>query len=246
MTTIGASGSTAIFESFRAAAAKAKTCGSLQVAAQAATDVIFETFAESIVLCRIFAVVPFEKLPAEDQRFVRNLGAAKGLSKDIRADTQVLSLLGSRGVRPAWNDRKGSVGHLGIPLVSATFIRAIPMLSRMLFELGVDVGIDDPKDKSMVARLLAAGLGGVFHVPDAAKTTDQAGRKIIPAQDFVTDCGVKSVFGVAGNYMTGLSIAVLMFTRDDVSREEAKHFLALVNQFKASTMPLASAGQIYK
>ncbi len=51
----------------------------------------------------------------------------------------VLSLLGTRGEDMRWNDRRNSQGHVGIPLVSADFIDAIPMMSRLLKELGLDL-----------------------------------------------------------------------------------------------------------
>lgn len=243
MTSISGATLTAIFDSLRAAGASAGKCASLQEAAQAATDVLFEAF-ESIVLCRVFIVVPYEKLPAADWVFVDKLAIAKGISADIKPGTQVLSLLGTRGVSRDWNNRLDSKGHLGIPLVTAKFIQAIPMLSRMLHELGVDVAVDNPNDKTLVARLLSAGLGGVFHVPDAAVTADRDGE-IIPAQDFVSSYNVRAVFGVAGNYMAGLSVAVLLFTKEDLAREDARHFLALVNEFKASTMGLVRSGRLY-
>src|SRR4051812_1993350 len=76
--------------------------------------------------------------------------------------------------------------------------------AELLRGLGVDVGLHSSSDKTIVARMLAAGLGGVFYVPDAAATTDASGRKIIAAQEFVRAQKAKAVFGVPGNYFGGL------------------------------------------
>jgi len=245
MTQITAATHTNIFDSFRTTGARARSCKSLQQAAQVAADVLYETFVESMVLVRVFAVVPYRRLPHTDRAFVDMLAVSKGFLGELHDEAPVLSLLGTRGRDAAWNDRKDSKGHLAIPLVSASFIRAVPMLARMLHELGVQLPLEGPSDKTLVAKMLSAGLGGVFHVPDAAVTTDPLGRKVIAAQDFVRAEGVRSVFGVAGNYAGGTSIAVLMFTRDALSRDDATRFLALVNELKASTTSLVSGGRIY-
>src|SRR6266568_8089477 len=94
-----------IFDSFRHASSRAKKCESLQEAAQATADTLFDAFAESMVLVRVFAVVPYHKLPRSDRSFVDALAVSKGIAADIRPDTQVLSLLGTRGVDSAWSDR---------------------------------------------------------------------------------------------------------------------------------------------
>ena len=71
--------------------------------------------------------------------------------------------------------------------------------------------------------------GGVFFVENAGEATDRQGRKIIPAQDFVSGHGVKSVFGVGGAYPDDAILVMVAFCRDQFSRTAAEHFLPLVS-----------------
>ena len=100
---------------------------SLEAAAQRLCDILYTTFEESTILVRVFATVPFAALPSTNRRFVERLvGAA---AREVRTPkTPVLSLLGTRGGVPRWNSRHLSEGHVGIPLASADFVDAIPMI----------------------------------------------------------------------------------------------------------------------
>src|SRR5512144_2112177 len=99
-----------------------------------------------------------------------------------------------------WNDRRNSQGHVGIPLATSDFIEAIPMMSRLLKELGMGLDWIDSNDTSMVARALGSS-SGLFYVPDAALEIDAKGRKVIAGQDFVKTHGVKTVFGMGGAFI---------------------------------------------
>src|SRR5262249_36694772 len=69
----------------------------LEEVAQAFTDSMYEEFKDSIVLVRLFAAVPFQDLPESIQTFVKELAASKEILPLLRADTLVLTLLGTRG-----------------------------------------------------------------------------------------------------------------------------------------------------
>ncbi|MDA0709219.1 MAG: hypothetical protein O3B73_03305 [bacterium] len=81
---------------------------SLEAAAQVVINLVYEEFSESIVLTRLFATVPFAKLPGANRGCVTRLGETQGISELIRPETLVLSQLGTRGIEPAWNDAKRS------------------------------------------------------------------------------------------------------------------------------------------
>src|SRR5687767_10365372 len=87
---------------------------SLEGAAQALTSALYAWFAESVVLARVFATVPFGELPPANQAFVRSVAETRGADHRLREATLVLSLIGTAGVKPAWNDRRRSQGHAGI------------------------------------------------------------------------------------------------------------------------------------
>jgi hypothetical protein len=86
---------------------------SVQDAAQNFVSVFCDSFS-SLVLARVFLVMPFGRLPAADQSFARIL-----IANDVRltARTPTLSLLGTYGRDEGWRDRQRSKGHLAIPLL---------------------------------------------------------------------------------------------------------------------------------
>lgn len=206
---------------------------------------MYEEFEDSISLVRLFATVPFGELPAPNREFVTELVASAGLSSLVDDHMLVLTLLGSRGEEAAWNDRHDSQGHVGIPLVSGDFIDAIPMMSRLLKELGLGLDWIDSRD----TKIVSLGIGrqsGVFHVPDAKTAVDEKGRKIIAAQDFVSNYGIKTVFGIGGGYLTGdIFITNIVFNREIIEKDQAKLFIPVVNTLKTCTTTLASTNKIF-
>jgi hypothetical protein len=217
----------------------------LQEAAQTYTALLYEQLKESLILSRVFATVPFASLTPARARFAKDLATANGVGDKLTDDTLVLSLLGTSGVEADWNDPMKSNGHIGIPLVSSAFVEAIPMVSRLLHQMGAGVEWIDRKDTSIVARALGM-LGGVFYVQSAASELDAQGRKIIAAQPFVESYGVKSVFGFGGGYAgTQFFLVSINFLRDTIEKPTAERFLGHVNRFKASTMELASGNALF-
>jgi len=234
--------SEAVTTSFRAVqdnlGQRIKALGSFEEAAQHYTAALYKEFEESIVLIRLFATVPYGQLPAQNKKSVDNLGRAKGVSASIHDQTLVLSLLGSSGKEPTWNDRRDSQGHVGIPLVSAAFIDAIPMMSRLLKQLGLGLDWIDQGDTAVVKQTIGS-MTGVFFVPEAASEVDQRGRKIIVAEDFVQKYGIKTVFGFGGGYLGSSTFSVtIIFLRETLSETDARQFAAQVGFFKTITADL--------
>jgi hypothetical protein len=217
----------------------------LEDAAQRYMSVLYESLTESVVLARFFATVPFGELPGRNREFVMDLVTSVGMADEIKDETLVLSLLGTRGLKPDWNDRLQSRGHVGIPLVSSSFIDRIPMMSRLLKQLGAGIDWIDSNDTELVARTFE-NLSGVFHVRDAKTETDSQGRKIIAAQDFVEAEGIKTVFGIGGCYMgTLLFFTTVVFLRDYFEKDAAEKFMIQAGKFKAATSSLVDEGKIF-
>src|SRR6185295_13366157 len=105
---------------------------SLESASQASAHAIFDGFAESAVLVRLFVTLPASDLPAGIRAEAEKLAACA-------PTTPVLTLLGTYGLEVEWRDRRQSRGHAAIPLVSSAFVSAIPMMARVLEELGADL-----------------------------------------------------------------------------------------------------------
>ena len=222
-----------------------KNCRTLEQAAQLVTDAIYEELGDSVVLARVFATVPFGELPEPNSAFVTDLAAANDIAPLINNDTLILSLLGTRGAKSEWDDRRTSQGHMGIPLASAAFVDKIPMISRLLKQVGLDLDWIDSRDADIVTKTLG-GISGVFYVPDAAQAVDHQGRKIIPAQDFVEANDVKTVFGLASGYPVGkMFVTAIVFCRETLDKAEAELFSPLIDAFTTNTASLASTGAIF-
>jgi len=216
-------------------------CGhapTLEAAAQASAHALFEGFADSAVLVRLFAILPAGDLPADV------LARAEKLAP-CAPTTPVLTLLGTYGVEAEWRDRRQSRGHAGIPLVSSAFVSAIPMLARVLEELGVDLKGLDAADQSVRVE---AGLfkSGCFHVPDAGTAEDSKGLKVISAQEFVQRHGVVTVFGAGAAYLgTRITNTLICFTREALAPEVGQAALTALSQFRALTQRLVNDKQIF-
>jgi hypothetical protein len=215
-------------------------CSHLETAAQDLVAKLYDRFGESIVIARVFLTVPFHVLPDASRKFVEQLAG----SAELKPATPVLTLIGTRGKEADWNDRRKSRGHVGIPLLSSAFVDGIPMISRLLSELGVPLEWADQHDPSVVIEKLG-GAAGLFYVENAAEAVDRQGRKIIAAQDFVSQYGVQTVFGIGTVYDTGQMLVVVVFCRDLVSREAAELFPPLIETFKDLSGSLTAQRAIF-
>ncbi|NNJ25494.1 hypothetical protein [Alienimonas chondri] len=220
--------------------ARTRDCVSLEEASGEVLDLLMEQFGESIVLTRLFATVAYGQLPSENQSFVRRLTTNKLAGALLTDDTPILSLMASRGVKPAWNDRRQSAGHLGIPLVSADFVDSIPMIARLLAEVGFEMDWLAADSGGIDVNTLSK-MSGVFYVRDASSAVDDQGRKIISAQGFVRDAGVQTVFGLAGGFAIDKTfLAILFFCNETIERRQADQFLPLMSTVKASTVTVVA------
>ncbi len=214
---------------------------SLEEAAQALATALHTQLTESAVLTRVFVTVPFDGLPQSTRALVQ---AMPGAAAALTGTTPVLSLIGTHGQEADWNDRRKSKQHRGIPLISAEFVDGIPMIARLLRELGVPLDWIDSHD----ARRLVSTMGstvGLFFVEDAARAMDDRGRKVIPAVNFVFPYDVKSVFGTGGAYPSGQMLVVVVFCRDRVARATAELFLPLVDLFSGKTASLVAQAKVF-
>lgn len=215
-----------------------------EAVAQSLTSSIVAEF-ETAVLARVFLTIPFGKLPPANRRAVFSLADAHKVSAQVDERTPVLSLLATSGRRLSWNDRRLSRGHVGIPLVSASFVETIPMIARMLHEFGLGTGwVDAAGGPDFIVSKLGS-LSVLFFVPDASTHNDDVGRKVIAAQDFVKAYGIKSVFGVGGAYVDGSVCTVLCFTCESFDVRVAKKYEGLANMFKAATVRHVISGAFF-
>lgn len=215
-------------------------CSTLEAAAQHVARGVYERFIESTALVRVYAMVKHTDAPPEVRAFVEKLAETSGDRARVLDATPVLALLGSYGADPSWCDRRTSKSHKGIPLLSGAFVDAIPMLARLLRELGIDLSwLDEaPHQDGVATRRLLGGFNGLFYVQDANTARDSLGRHIIPATDFVREHQVKTVFGTGGFYPDGTLVVCIVFTRESLLRSSVERLASLISMLKGETFGL--------
>ena len=206
---------------------------SMEAAAQSIVSFLHDSFIDkdlderSCALVRFYKVHPFEKLEPDLQRSARALGA---VNLDW-SGVPCLTLLGTAGDEPAWNDRRASSDHAAIPLDSEEAVRRLPMMHRLVEQIGLEV-------REVIESDPAAAPGLDQRPYDVFLVTDAVGSPHIPAQeDFVLRYGVKSVLGFGGVLPSGSMFAVILFSRTAVSPETAELFRSVALSVKLAALP---------
>ena len=226
--------------------AAVRACGCFEEAAQKCVGMVFEQFRESVVLARLYAIIPNSRLPAAARQFARSAASAWGKKDLLGEETKVLTLSGTRGELSTWNDRHTSRGHVAIPLISSAVEEHLPMVARMIKELGFPMDWVLGSSRSFSADTFGS-LGGFFYVEDADTALDDAGRRIIPARDFVASHGVKTVFGTAGVYVRSrMIVTLIVFCRETLDRSALRQmFMPFGNVFTNATADLARKERLF-
>ena len=94
-----------------------------------------ETGAKSCALVRLYKTHAYGELDPELRGFAQGILGHAPESEDMKC----LTLLGTAGEKPEWNDRSKSEGHKAIPLPSEGFVSQIPMISRLVSQFALDV-----------------------------------------------------------------------------------------------------------
>jgi hypothetical protein len=184
---------------------------SMEAAAQRVAAHLYDVLRDddggrACALVRVYKTHRYGALPADLREF-----AGDGLDPETRC----LTLLGTAGDVPAWNDRRASQGHKAIPLVSEHAVEQLPMVLQLITQLGLDVSAVVRPDPT-IARELSQRTYDVFHVLDAAASPH------VPAKDFVEAHAIKSALGFGGLLYTGDFYAVVLFSKIPISADAAQ------------------------
>jgi hypothetical protein len=192
-------------------------------AAELATE-----FSESVVLARVFFVLPLSRTPPRHRAFAA--GVAGRIGEQLTDATRLLCLAGSSGVTPEWNQPTTSKGHLAIPLSSPRFVASLPMLSALFEQLGLWAHLFSEKLESSLRRR------SLFFVPDARTARDASGRFVIPGRDFVAEHQVRSVFGGAETFNEEIAVCFLVFANEVLSDAQVESFSAVSHLILAAML----------
>lgn len=185
-------------------------------------------------LVRFFKTHPFEALPPTLQAFARRMLVDKPQDPTVRC----LTLLATVGERAEWNSRERSIGHQAIPLPSEDIVARAPMISRLIYQLGLEIHtVIRPEPSILIDH--EQRTFNVFHVAEAT------GSPHIPAQEeFVQPYRIRSVLGFGGLLAGGDLFAVIMFSRTPIGSAVADMFRTVALAAKVAVVPFA-AGPIF-
>ena len=207
---------------------------SLEATAQAIAGWLHRTLVDdddqpACALVRIYKTHPFGRLGSELQEFARAF-----LEEEPDDGLRCLTLLGTAGTKPEWNDARLSRGHRAIPLPSEEFVLRLPMVAQLITQLGIEVGdvVRPPKGADVIP--LSQQTNDVFHVPDAV------GSPYLPAQEeFVLAEGIRSAVGFGGILLTGDFYATVLFARVPISSAVARTLKILGLPLRMRLLPFA-------
>jgi methyl-accepting chemotaxis protein len=213
-----------------------KTSGtrSLQEAAQAVTEYIYERFSteENLpdpALVRVFITRSYSGLSREDLREMADL------PKDY---PRYLCLAGTTGLEPNWNDRRKSKNHRVIPLPeTAEELETIPMLAEMFKRMDVDYSrVVHPEGYKNAQSMIE----GYMLVEQAA------GSPYIPAQEeFVKSYGISSELGYGGFLPSGTAYTCFLFSKEPLSTLDAEKLKVLSPALQQAFLPFDTAGAFW-
>ncbi len=167
----------------------------------------------SCALVRFFRTMPLTDLPPTLQK--RAIGEIGYKPKEL---VNCLTLLATRGIEPAWNERTASTNHQVIPLNNERVIEDAPMVAALLQNLGLSFSqvvkptpnkYQNPKSKSY----------NVLYVPEASENSS-----IVSQETFVKPYKIRSVIGFGGMLPSGDVFAVMAFMREFVPESTAMRF----------------------
>ena len=180
----------------------------------------------AIALARCFKTQPYSTL--YDPTLQAQARAAAG-GQDLAPQTSCLTLLATAGTEPDWNDRHRSKGHQAIPLIGQETIQALPMIARLLQQLGI--GTEAILDPDFMVDLELHTFN-VFHVPEAIASP------YIPAQEeFVIPYGIRSVLGFGSVLPSRQLVTFILFSTVDIPRSTADQFKTLALNAKFALLP---------
>ncbi len=220
---------------------KCKNLSSFEEAAQELMGALYNSFVTEdgrspFVLARFFKSCANVELPDDIRNYIHNR-ESKG---NFISGNKYLTLLGSFGELDNWKNRNLSENYKAFPIHDEHLLDKFPMLSAVFDQIGLNLSQLKQTDKSILIKDYHTQYG-VFCVENAE------GSNLIPNQaEFVRPYSVKSVFGFGGIYSTSNVYAVIIFSRERLSRKDAQLFLSLNPAVKQITLTHEITGNIFK
>lgn len=178
-------------------------------------------------LIRCYLTRPYRELDPQSQDCARRaLGCRPG-----SLDMKCLTLFGTFGERPEWNERDRSRDHRSIPLADKQTVSRYPIVPQLLQQLGLELTSKTPSESDRIVDWAERTLD-VFYEAEAK------GSHFLPDQEgFIIPFGIESVLGFGGVLPSKELFAVILFSKQKISRETAELFKPLALSVKLALLP---------
>jgi hypothetical protein len=191
-----------------------------------------QTGRQDCVLVRCFLTHAYRDLDPRSQDCARRALACGPGSLDMTC----LTLFGTAGERPEWNQRDLSRRYRSIPLAGTQVVSQFPMVSQLLQELGLE-----PQSKTQPESDLP--VDWTEHTLDVFYVAEAKGSPYVPAQDsFVIPYGIESVLGFGGVLPSNEFFVVILFSRVRISRETVELLKLLAMSVESALLPFEGRG----
>ncbi len=191
-----------------------------------------QTGRQDCALVRYFLTRPYRDLDPQSQDCARRALACGPGSLDMNC----LTLFGTAGERPEWNERHRSHRYRSIPLADKQALSQFPMVSQLLQQLGIDLTSQTQPESDLPVDG-AEQTSHVFYVAEAK------GSPYVPAQEnFVIPYGIESVLGFGGVLPSNEFFVVILFSRVRISRETGELFKPLARSVESALSPFEGRG----
>ncbi len=194
-------------------------------------------------LVRFYKTHPYDQLDAELQGFAREIFGTTVPSDGLHC----LCLLGTAGDIFEANDRAYSKINQALPLANADLVSAIPMLSPVIHQFGIDLSAVMRPDPSLADSLSLSP----FYVPEAQGSAEMAVQNVpVPernqeifegmakyAGEFVVQYDLKSLLGFGGLLSSGELFFIFIMTKIPVHRTVAETLKGLAGYVKDAVEP---------
>lgn len=178
-------------------------------------------------LVRFYKTHPYGMLDAGRRHFASPRSTGEVTSPDAR----YLALLATTGDEPAWQSVAGSRNHQAIPLESAENAARVPMVLRLIDQLGIDFTASPQASSSVTVA-----------VDSRSNDDDGAGlpsADVLIPDPFLDRHGIRSILGFGGQLPAGDLFAVVLFTRVSIEARARDLFKTLALAVKVSVTAFA-------
>jgi two-component system NtrC family sensor kinase len=213
---------------------------SMEEVAQLTVSYLFDTLTASVLggnaclLVRFFVTAPCARLPADLQDRVRKTYPS------VQDSTACLVLLGTRGIKPEWNDRRLAQNDQVLPLNTPDLTDRLPMVGELMSQLGTPMTKLEMRGRSRFLVDERRHNYNVLYVPDPINDCSLSVQ-----EEFIAPNDIKSVVGYGGLLPSANAFAVVLFLGMAVPHQAALAFRPFALNTKIALLPFDEPNRMF-